>query len=80
MTVLVGMFLYLGGALYFAASVYLKAVGDLFERAVALARHRFRVGPAFSGGYVKEMGAAPSLHEASSLGPVGRGRFHSWLN
>ena len=58
-TVLVGVFLYLGAALYFAAYTYVTALGGLFDRAVALARHRFRVGPIFSGGYVKEMSAAP---------------------
>jgi len=77
-TVLIGALLYLGGALYFAANVYLKTVSGLFERAVALAVHRFRIGPIFSS--AEERDVAPTHSETSVLDPVGRGRFHSWLN
>jgi hypothetical protein len=47
-TVLVGLLLYLGGALYFAACVYMAALSGLFERASALAVQRFRVGELLS--------------------------------
>ena len=77
-TVLVGVLLYLGGALYFAACVFLKELGGLFERAVVLAAHRFRVGPILSA--TNEKRTAAPLSEAAARGPVGRGGFHSWLN
>src|SRR6266850_1428140 len=74
--VLMGGLLYAGGALYFAACIWLKTVSGLFGRAVALAAHRFRVGPGS-----REERNTPTPHlfaEESALGPVGRGRFHSW--
>jgi hypothetical protein len=72
-TVLVGLLLYLGVALYFAACLFLKEWGGLFERAVVLAAHRFRVGP-------NERVGAPSLSKESARVPVGSGRLSSWLN
>jgi hypothetical protein len=76
-TVLVGLLLYLGGALCFAACVFLKEWGGLFERAVVLAAHRFR-GPILNS--ANERVGAPSLPTKSARVPVGSGRLSSWLN
>ncbi len=77
-TVLVGVLLYFGGTLYFAACIYFRELSGLFERAAALAVQRFRVGRVFSSTNGKK--TTPPVSEVLPRGPVGLGRFHSWLN
>ncbi len=78
-TVFLGMLLYLGGALYFAARVYVLALGGLVKRASALAVHRFRDGRVFasaSGGKT-----TPAFSEiAARHVQAGQRRSRSWLN
>jgi len=79
-TVIVGVLLYVGGALYFAAYIYLTAVSGLFKRASALVVQRFRVGRVFDSG---KSGAPSSLSEivAARRAEQGHaGRSGSWLN
>jgi len=77
-TVLIGMLLYLGGALYFAAAIYLKALCGLLRRARALAVQRFRAGRVCADGKM----AALSLSEIAAARRTGEQRRHaaSWLN
>jgi hypothetical protein len=74
--ILIGVPLYLG----LAAVIFLSALRGLFERAVALAVHRFRTGPILSSANESTTAPPPPLSEAPARGPVGRGRFYSWPN
>jgi hypothetical protein len=78
-TVLMGVLLYLVGALYFAACVFLAALSGLFKRACALAVQRFRTGRVFA----RKNGAmgAPLLSEiVARRAESGQRRPTSWLN
>jgi hypothetical protein len=73
-TVLVGAILYLG----WAAFIYLKALRDLFGRAVALIMLRFRVGGVF--GRAGEKSSEPPISGGFARDLGERGRLDSWLN
>jgi hypothetical protein len=70
----------LGGVLLFlfwAVLLYLKALRGLFDRAVTLIVHRFRVGRISSS--LDEKRAVPPVSETLARGPQLRARA-SWLN
>jgi hypothetical protein len=73
-TILIGVFLFLAWAVF----IYLHALHGLFDRAVAVAVRRFRVGPISNSG--NESKAAPPLSEALARDSAGQVRFPSWLN
>jgi len=79
-TVLFGTILYLWCAVYFAVSIYLNEVRGLFVRAIATWRIRVRVKPAEELGRGKPIQRRDFQESAPQCGPVGRGRFESWLN
>lgn len=71
----------LGGVLLFlflAAFLYLKALRGLFERAVILIVHRFRVGRFSSS--LDEKRAVPPVSETLARSPERRAGSCSWLN
>ncbi len=78
-TVLVGALLYLGGALWFAATVYVLALREMVKRASALAMHRFRAGSVFASANGEK--TTPAFSEiAARHAQAGRHRPRSWLN
>jgi len=78
-TVLVGALLYLGGALWFAARVYVLALGELIKRASALAMHRFRAGSVFASANREK--TSPAFSEiAARYAQAGQHRSRSRLN
>jgi hypothetical protein len=82
-TVVVGALLYLAGAVFFAARVYLTALAGLFGRAVILWRVRgqpdWKEKLAAATPNAK-LGPGQSLSEAPPCGAVGRGRSSSRVN
>ncbi len=80
-TVLFGAILYLWCVLYFAVCMYLNELRALFAGAVAT--WSVRIQAARVDGSATEK---PGVEQGSSsrdlprCGPVGRGRFESWLN
>ncbi len=80
-TVLFGAILYLWCAVYFAVCVYLNEVRGLFARAAVTWRLRAQFKPARRGA---EHAGTDRNRSSERLepqcGPVGRGRFESWLN
>jgi hypothetical protein len=77
-TVLVGIVLYVAGALYFAACVFLAALRGLFNRASVLFVQRFRKGRIFSSG--GKTGALSLSEIVARRAGDARTRSHSWLN
>ena len=71
-TILIVAPLYLCGALYFAACIFLGQLRGLFERAIAI--WCVRVAP------TSQSVNANETSPTATCGPVGRGRFESWLN
>lgn len=76
-TILIGVLLYLCGAIYCAARVFLNESRGLFVRGGHL--WRIRVGLASPSVKAEQPSPTPPT-EPATCGPVGRGRFESWLN
>lgn len=75
-TILVAVLLYAA----MAVLLYLDALLGSLKRAAALLVWRFRVGAIVNSASESAPATGAPLSEAPTRGPVGRGRFHFWLN
>ncbi|MGC1486148.1 MAG: hypothetical protein WA789_20345 [Candidatus Acidiferrum sp.] len=79
-TFVVGVPLFLGGALYFALTIFVREFVDMYVRAASLWRARVRIADSASALRTAVASVDAAKPAAGSMLSEGQGRFRSWLN